>query len=123
MANFWERVQNALDENQRREREEQERLKFRREGYERALYAVRDAQLVSALAVKNEWQNQLARDGDRIRSGRDAQFVAQLEGLNAGFAVLRQMEPRITTQVQIDQFRQAAISGAEPAPVGIQDQP
>jgi hypothetical protein len=113
MASFWERVQNALDDNQRREREAQERLRARREGYERALYEVRDALLVSALAVKNEWQTQLARDGDRIRSGTDARFVAQLEGLNAAFTVVRQLEPRITTQLHIDQFREAVISGAE----------
>ncbi|MFZ0591900.1 MAG: hypothetical protein WAM39_15655 [Bryobacteraceae bacterium] len=113
MASFWERVQNALEDNEKRDRRELERIQARREGYERALYEVRDALLVSALAVKNEWQSQLARDGDRIRSGTDARFVAQFEGLNAAFAVLRQMEPRITTQIHIDQFRQAAISGAE----------
>jgi hypothetical protein len=107
MANFWERVQNLFDDHQDRERQRV------REGHERALYETRDALLVSALAIKNEWENQLARDGGRLRSATDAKYAAQLEGLNVAFAALRQMEPRITTQLHIDQFRDAAISGAE----------
>ena len=43
MASFWERVQNALEDNEKRERQERERIQARREGYERALYEVRDA--------------------------------------------------------------------------------
>jgi hypothetical protein len=113
MASFWERVQNALDDQQRREREERERQQAREQGYQRALYEVRDALLVSALSIKEQWQNQLLRDGDRIRSGTDARYAAQLQGLNEAFTVLRQIEPRITTQVQIDEFRASVAARAE----------
>jgi hypothetical protein len=113
MASFWERVQNALDDNQKRQREEHERQQARQEGYQRALYDVRDALLVAALAVKSEWQNQLARDGDRVRSSTDVKYTAQLQGLNEAFTALRQMEPRITTRLHIEQLRDSAIDSAE----------
>ena len=113
MANFWERVQNALGDHQRREREERERQQAREQGYQRALYELRDALLMTALSIKEQWQNQLARDGDRIRSGTDSRYVAELQGLNEAFAVLRQMEPHITTQVHIDEFRASAAARAE----------
>lgn len=113
MASFWERVQTALDDHRRRERDERERQSVRQEGYQRALYDVRDALLVAALAVKTDWQNQLARDGDRVRSGTDFKYTAQLQGLNEAFAALRKMEPRITTRLHIEQLRSSAIDGAE----------
>ncbi len=112
MASFWERVQNALDDNQRREREERERQQAREQGYQRALYEMRDRLLVTAFSIKEQWQNQLARDGDRIRSGTDSRYAAQLQGLNEAFTVLGQMEPRITTQLHVDELRASAVARA-----------
>jgi hypothetical protein len=55
----------------------------------------------------------LLRDGDRIRSGTDTKYATQLQGLNEAFTVLRQMEPRITTQLHIDEFRASVVARAE----------
>jgi hypothetical protein len=103
MASLLERVQNVFDNHQDRERE-----RARQEGYQQALYQARDAMLGSALQLKNEWANELARTPYESRPHVHARYEARIQGLNDAFGALRQSEPGITTQVNPDEFREAA---------------
>jgi hypothetical protein len=103
MASLLERVQNVFDNHQDRERDQD-----RQEGYQQALYQARDALLGSALQLKDEWTNELARTPSESQAQVHARYEARIQGLNDAFAALRQGEPGITTQVNPDQFREAA---------------
>jgi hypothetical protein len=103
MATLLERVQNVFDNHQDGEREQ-----ARQEGYQQALYQARDALLGSALHLKNEWTNELARTPSQSQQQVHARYEARIQGLNDAFTALRQSEPGITTQVNPDEFREAA---------------
>ncbi len=103
MANFFERVQNVFDDHQDRQRQH-----GRENGYQEALYQTRDALLSSALAVQQEWREELARNPAlQARESVNSKYEARLAGLNDAFAALRQAEPGITTQIEIDSFRES----------------
>jgi hypothetical protein len=103
MASLLERVQNVFDNHQDREREQ-----ARQEGYQQALYQARDVLLGSALQLKNEWTSELSRTPSQSQQQVHARYEARIQGLNDAFAALRQSEPGITTQVNPDEFREAA---------------
>ena len=103
MASLLERVQNVFDNHQDWERE-----RARQEGYQQALYQARDAMLGSALQLKNEWTSELSRTPSQSQPQVHARYEARIQGLNDAFAALRQSEPGITTQVNPDEFREAA---------------
>jgi hypothetical protein len=103
MASLLERVQNVFDNHQDREREQ-----ARQEGYQQALYQARDAMLGSALQLKNEWTSELSSTPSESQPQVHARYEARIQGLNDAFAALRQSEPGITTQVNPDEFREAA---------------
>jgi hypothetical protein len=108
MASLLERIQNVFDNHQDSERE-----RVRHEGYQQALYQTRDALLGSAIAVKDDWSNEMARSRSESHAGIHARYEARLQGLNDAFSVLRQSEPGITTQLNPDEFRESATRHAQ----------
>ena len=108
MANVLERVQNVFDNHQDRDREN-----VRQQGHQQALYETRDALLGSALAIKDDWSNELARNRTDSHAAIHAKYEARVQGLNDAFAVLRQSDPGITTQISPDEFRQSATRQAQ----------
>ena len=108
MANLLERVQNVFDNHQDRERQQAQQ-----EGYQQALYQTRDALIGSALTLKEDWSNELARNRSESHAGIHARYEARVQGLNDAFAVLRQGEPGITTQLNPDEFRESATRQAQ----------
>jgi hypothetical protein len=103
MAGLFQRIQNVLDDHL-----EIERQQARQEGYQRALFETRDALLATALAMKDQWQRDLVRDGPVA-----AKYAAKVEALNDAFSTLHGMEPRIDTRLDLGQIRAAAINGAD----------
>jgi hypothetical protein len=85
----------------------------RHEGYQWALYDIRNSLLIAALRIMAEWQNQLARDGERVRSTTHLKFAAQLQGLNNAFDELSKIEPRITTRLDIEQLCESALQSSK----------
>jgi hypothetical protein len=112
LPDLLERIENAVHEYHRLAREERERQQLCREGYRWAVYDMRNALLVAAVAINTEWQNQLARDGERVRSTTDINYASRLQGLNKAFAALGQIESRITIRLDIDKFRKSAFEGS-----------
>ena len=108
MANLLERVQNVFDNHQDHDREN-----VRQQGYQQALYETRDALLGSVLAIKDDWSNELARNRSDSHAAIHAKYEARVHGLNDAFAVLRQSEPGITTQLTPDELRESATRQAQ----------
>src|SRR4051812_45553608 len=103
MAEMLERIRNVYDDHQDRERQ-----RARKEGYRAALYETRDALMSAALAAHQQWREEL----QGLRAGGNheaihAKYAARLEGLNDAFAALRQGDPGITTQLDIEQFQRS----------------
>lgn len=108
MASLLERVQNIFDNHQDLERE-----KARQEGYQQALYQTRDALLSSAVALKDDWSQELSRSRSESQTSIHTKYEARIQGLNDAFSVLRQSEPGITTQLNSDEFRESATRQAD----------
>jgi len=85
-----------------------ERQHAREEGYRAALYETRDALISAALAAHQEWREELqgARSGGN-HEAIHAKYTARLQGLNDAFTALRQGDPGITTQLNIEQFQRS----------------
>ena len=109
MASLLERIQNVFDNHQDLDRE-----RVRQEGHQQALYQTRDALLGSAVLVKDDWSNELARSRAESHAGIHARYEARIQGLNDAFSVLRQNEPGITTQLNPDEFRESATRHVQP---------
>lgn len=104
MADFLDRIRNVYDDHQDRERQQ-----ARQQGYQAALYETRDALLSSALATQQQWREELQAAGPGgNHEAIHAKYAARLQGLNDAFAALRQGDPGITTQLDIEQFKQNA---------------
>jgi hypothetical protein len=103
MASLLERVENVFDNHQ-----DLERAKSRHEGYQQALYQARDALLSSAVTLKDDWSQELARSRSESHASVHARYEARIDGLNDAFAALRQAEPGITTQLNPNEFRESA---------------
>ncbi len=102
MAELLDRIRNVYDDHQDRERQQ-----ARQEGYRTALHATRDALLSSALAAQQQWREEVQAAGPtRNHEAIHAKYAARLQGLNDAFATLRQGDPGITTQIDVEQFKQ-----------------
>jgi hypothetical protein len=106
MPNLFERLKNVVDDHQERERQG-----ARIDGYRQALNETKDALLASALAIKADWQSQLMRGGDA--DAAEQKYSAKLNGLNAAFDTLNQLDPRMKTQVNVDQIRASVTAKAQ----------
>jgi hypothetical protein len=104
MASLLERIQNVFDNHQDLDRE-----RVRQDGHQQALYQTRDALLGSAVTLKDDWSQELARSRSESHAGVHARYEARIQGLNDAFSVLRQSEPGITTQLNADEFRESAV--------------
>jgi hypothetical protein len=103
MASLLERVQNVFDNHQ-----DLELAKARQEGYQQALYQTRDALLSSAVTLRDDWSQELARSRSESQTSIHTKYEARIQGLNDAFSALRQSEPGITTQLNSDEFRESA---------------
>jgi hypothetical protein len=102
MADLLDRIRNVYDDHQDRERQQ-----ARREGYLAAVYETRDALLSSALATQQQWREEVQAAGPNSNhEAIHAKYAARLQGLNDAFAALRQGDPVITTQIDVEQFKQ-----------------
>lgn len=108
MASLLERMQNVFDNHQDPDRE-----RVRQEGYRAAMHETRDALLGSALELKEQWANELARSRSESQADIHARYEARIQGLNDAFSVLRQSEPGITTQLNPEEFRESATRHAQ----------
>jgi hypothetical protein len=100
MASLLERIQNVFDNHQDLDRE-----RVRQDGHHQA----HDALLGSAVTLKDDWSQELARSRSESHAGVHARYEARIQGLNDAFSVLRQSEPGITTQLNADEFRESAV--------------
>ena len=108
MANLLDRIRNLYDDHQDRERQQ-----TRQEGYLAALRDTRDELLSSALAIQHQWRQEVQVAGPNTsREAIHAKYAARLQGLNDAFAALRQGDPGITTQIDVEQFKQNATERA-----------
>lgn len=104
MADLFDRIRNVYDDHQDRDRQQ-----ARQQGYQAALYETRDALLASALRTQQQWHEELKASGrDVNHEAIHAKYAARIQGLNDAFAVLRQGDPGITTELDIEQFKQNA---------------
>lgn len=105
MADLLDRIRNVYDDHQDRERQQ-----ARQEGYQAALYQTRDALLSSALTAHRQWRQEVQAAGPNSnQEAIHAKYVARLQGLNDALATLRQGEPGITTQIDIEQFQRTVM--------------
>ena len=103
MANVLDRIRNVYDDHQDRER-----MEAQRDGYRAALRETRDALLSSALAAQQQWRQEVQAAGaNSNQEAIHAKYTAWLQGLNDAFAALRQGDPGITTQLDVEQFKQS----------------
>ena len=110
MADFLDRIRNVYDDHQDRARQQ-----ARQEGYQAALHETRDALLSSALAAQQQWRQELLAAGPAVdHEAIHAKYAARVQGLNDAFAVLRQGDPGITTQLDVEQFHQRATQRETP---------
>ena len=108
MANLLDRIRNLYDDHQDRESQQ-----ARQDGYLAALRDTRDALLSSALTTHQQWRQEVQVDGPNTsREAIHAKYAARLQGLNDAFAALRQGDPGITTQIDVEQFKQNATERA-----------
>jgi len=69
---------------------------------------MRDALLSSALAAHQQWPQEVQAAGPNSnREAFHAKYAARLQGWNDAFATLRQGDPGITTQIDVEQFKQS----------------
>jgi hypothetical protein len=102
MADLLDRIRNVYDDHQDRERQQ-----GRQEGYLAAVHETRDALLSSALAIQHQWREEVQAAGPNgNHEAIHAKYAARLQGLNDAFAALRQGDPGITTQIDVEQFKQ-----------------
>src|SRR5690242_7114375 len=103
MAELFDRIRNLYDNHQDRERQH-----AREEGYRAALYETRDALISAALATHQQWREELqdSRAGGNHETIH-ARYAARLQGLNDAFAALRQGDPGITAQLDVEQFQRS----------------
>jgi hypothetical protein len=101
MADLLDRIRNVYDDHQDRERQQ-----ARHEGYFAAVHETRDALLSSALATQHQWREEVQAAGPNgNHEAIHAKYAARLQGLNDAFAALRQGDPGITTQIDVEQFK------------------
>jgi hypothetical protein len=101
MSDLWDRIRNVYDDHQDRERQQ-----ARQEGYQAALHETRDALLSSALAAQQQWRQEVQAAGPNgNQEAIHTKYAARLQGLNDAFAALRQGDPGITTQIDVEQFK------------------
>jgi hypothetical protein len=104
-----DRIRNVYDDHQDREQQQ-----ARQQGYRSALYETRNALLATALATHQQWREELQVSGpDGKQEAIHAKYAARLQGLNDAFAVLRQADPGITTQLDVEQFQRSATERAQ----------
>ncbi len=109
MATFWERAQNLVDDHQDRQA-----LSNSVTQKSQALYATRDALLATALEVHQTYRDELALTSDPdVKKTIHTTYAARIAGINDAFTVLRQSEPGITTQINVQEYRQNAERQAE----------
>jgi hypothetical protein len=109
MATLWERAQNLIDDHQDRQA-----LSNSVTQKSQALYATRDALLATALEVHHNYRDELAVTSDAdAKKAIHATYAARIAGINDAFTVLRQSEPGITTQIDVQEYRQNAERQAE----------
>jgi hypothetical protein len=109
MATFWERAQNLVDDHQDRQA-----LSNSVAQKSQALYATRDALLATALEVHHNYRDELAVTSDPdAKKTIHTTYAARVVGINDAFTVLRQSEPGITTQIDVQEYRQNAERQAE----------
>jgi hypothetical protein len=102
MAELFDRIRNVYDDHQDRER-----LHATQEGYQAALHETRDALLSSALTTQQQWRQEVQAAGPNgNHEAIHAKYGARLQGLNDALATLRQGDPGITTQLDVEQFKQ-----------------
>ena len=102
MADLLDRIRNVYDDHQ-----DHERQQARQEGHQAALHETRDALLASALATQQQWRQEVQTAGPNTSlEAIHAKYAARLQGLNDAFAALRQGDPGITTQIDVEQFKQ-----------------
>jgi hypothetical protein len=79
-----------------------------------ALYRTRDALLATALEIHHSYRDELAVTSDPdAKKTIHATYAARVTGINDAFTVLRQSEPGITTQIDLQEYRQNAERQAE----------
>ena len=109
MAGLWERAQNLVDDHQ-----ERQALTDSAHQKSQALYNSRDALLAKSMDVYHSYRDELAVAPDSdAKKTIHATYAARFAGINDAFAVLRQSEPGITTQIDVEQYRQNAERHAE----------
>jgi hypothetical protein len=109
VATFWERAQNLVDDHQ-----ERQALTDSANQTSQALYNSRDALLAKSMDLYHSYRDELAVAPDSdAKKAIHATYAARFAGINDAFAVLRQSEPGITTQINVDQYRQNAERQAE----------
>jgi hypothetical protein len=109
MATFWERAQNLVDDHQDRQTSADSANQK-----SQALYTTRDALLSKTLDVYHSYRAELATTPDQQRrEAIHATYAARFAGINDAFTALRQSEPGITTQIDIQHYRQNAEHQAE----------
>jgi hypothetical protein len=109
MATFWERAQNLVDDHQDRQASTDSANQK-----SQALYGSRDALLAKSMDVYHSYRDELAVAPDSdAKKTIHATYAARFAGINDAFAVLHQSEPGITTQIDVEQYRQNAERQAE----------
>lgn len=109
MAELLDRLRNVYDDHQDRERQEAQQ-----QGYRTALYETRDALLSSALATHRQWRQELK--ASRTEANPETihtKYRARLHGLNDALSTLRQADPGITVQIDIEQFQRTVLERVE----------
>ncbi|MGI8960540.1 MAG: hypothetical protein ACR2IV_12395 [Bryobacteraceae bacterium] len=101
MSDLRDRIRNVYDDHQDRERQQAVQ-----QGYQAALHETRDALLSSALTAQQQWHQEVQAAGPNgNHEAIHAKYEARLQGLNDAFAALRQGDPGITTQIDVEQFK------------------
>jgi hypothetical protein len=58
------------------------------------------------MVAYQDWRQELAGSDPGQRNQVNARYEARFQGLNDAFAALRQGDPGITTQLNVEQFRE-----------------
>jgi hypothetical protein len=109
MADFLDRIRNIYDDHQDRERQQ-----ARQEGYQAALYETRDALMAAGLATHQQWREEVQAAGPNANyEAIHAKYAARVQGLNDALAALRQGDPGITNQLDVEQFQRSVVERAQ----------
>ena len=108
MAGLLDRIRNVYDDHQ-----DQERQLARREGYHSAMLETRDALLTAAIVTHQQWRQDLLTAG-ADQQAIHAKYTARIQVLNDAFAVLRQADSGITTQLDVEQLRPSVTERVSP---------